>query len=63
MASVIQNLLRPRAVQAFIVVLFSLLVVYLAARGEAIPDIIGFSLSAIIGYYFGDSQSRKADTM
>lgn len=61
MLTVLNSVARPRAVQAFIVVLFSLLVAYLAARGEPIPDIIGFSLSAIIGYYFGDSQTRKGE--
>lgn len=34
MMTLLNNVARPRAVQAFIVVLFSLLVAYLAARGE-----------------------------
>jgi len=51
----------PQTVQALIVVMFSLVVVFLALNGRPVPDMVGFALSAIIGYYFGDS--KRSDPM
>ena len=56
----IEQLTSPRAVKAFLVVLFGLVAAYLALQSQAVPDLIGYALSGIIGYYFGDGSAQRA---
>ena len=56
----IDQLTSPRAVKAFLVVLFGLVAAYLALQSQAVPDLIGYALSGIIGYYFGDGGAQRA---
>ena len=51
---IFHQLTSPRTAQFVLVTVFSLVVVVNVYLGKDIPDIIGFVLSAIIGYYFGD---------
>jgi hypothetical protein len=55
----INALTTPQTVQATLVILFSVVIVVLAITNRQIPEIIGFALSAIIGYYFGDAPNRR----
>ena len=57
----IEQLTSPRAVKAFLVVLFGLVAAFLALRSQTVPDLIGYALSGIIGYYFGDGHSQRAN--
>ena len=61
MVNFLREARMPQTVQALIVVMFSLVVVFLALNGRPVPDMVGFALSAIIGYYFGDS--KRSDPM
>ena len=56
----IDQLTSPRAVKAFLVVLFGLVAAYLALQSQAVPELIGYALSGIIGYYFGDGSASRA---
>ncbi len=58
--TIIDQLTAPRAVKAFLVVLFGLVAAYLALQSQAVPDLIGYALSGIIGYYFGDGAAHRA---
>lgn len=55
----IYELTAPRTVQAFMVVLFSTVTAVLALRGEQAPELMGFALAGIIGYYFGTVNERR----
>ena len=59
-AGAIEQLTSPRAVKAFLVVLFGLVAAYLALQSQAVPDLIGYALSGIIGYYFGDGSTQRS---
>lgn len=48
----IYQVTAPRTMQAFLVVLFSVVVSILVLNGQEVPDLIGWSLAGIIGFYF-----------
>lgn len=54
----IHQLTSPRTMQAFLVFLFSLVVSYLVVEGQEIPDLIGWTLAGIVGYYFNTDEAR-----
>lgn len=58
-SALMYQLTSPRAVKAFLVILFGLVTAYLAIVERAVPEIIGYALSGIIGYYFGDGMHEQ----
>lgn len=55
----IYDLTAPRTVQAFIVVLFSVVTCVMILRGQPPSELLSGVLFAVIGYYFGEITNRK----
>jgi hypothetical protein len=55
---IVHQITSPRAVQAFLVVAFGLTIIIMALATMPVPEIMSYSLAAIVGYYFGDSSER-----
>lgn len=52
--TLVHVLTAPATIQGFLVVLFGFVVAYLSINARTIPDIIGLTLSGIVGFYFGN---------
>lgn len=55
---IVHQITSPRAVQAFLVVAFGLTIIIMALATMPVPEIMSYSLAAIVGYYFGDSSEK-----
>jgi hypothetical protein len=56
---VLYSLAQSSIAPGCIAILMAGTICYLAVKGTAIPEVLGSALTAILGFYFGRSMSRK----
>lgn len=55
---ILWQLTAPRTVQAIMVMMFSMAAVFLVLTGDNIPELFGWIVASIVGYYFNAEEGN-----